>query len=122
MTCSSSLAIKNAISCLSFFDVDGLQVQHGDGHTGTPGSAAVSSFVSESRAAFPAQAQHDYEYALATAEYDSSDDVCFMGTSVQLPSLGEGGGAGKKRQRENARVPTVEEGKWKQEHTSNNLR
>jgi len=97
-------------------------VQHGDGHTGTPGSAAVSSFVSESRAAFPAQAQHDYEYALATAEYDSSDDVCFMGTSVQLPSLGEGGGAGKKRQRENARVPTVEEGKWKQEHTSNNLR
>ena len=106
-TCSCSLAIKNAFLCVSLADIDGLQVQHGDGqpskHTAKPGSAVERAFVSESHAALPAETQHDHEHALAAAQYDSSDDVSFTGTSVQPPnasSLGEsntGGGAGRKR-------------------------
>jgi len=104
-------------------------VQHGDGqpskNTTKPGSAAGSAFVSKSHAALPAQAQHDHEHALAAAHYDSSDDVCFIGTSVQPPtasSLGEGsvgGGTGRKRGRENASVPTTEEGEFEQQMSLN---
>ena len=82
--------------------------------------------MSENRAALPAEAQHDHEHALAAAHYDSSDDVCFTGTSVQPPnasSLGEGsvgGGTGRNRGRQNASVPTTEEGEGEQP-TSLNL-
>ena len=99
-------------------------MQHGDGqpskYTSTPGSAGGSASVSESRAALPAETQHDHEIALAAEQYDSSDEVPFTGTRVQLPnasSLGEGSaraGAGRKRGRENASVSTTEEGEGEQ--------
>lgn len=93
---------------VSLSDGDGLQVHNDDEqpskHNARPGSAAGSAFVSESHTA-----------PLATAQ-DDSDDVYITGTSVQPPnasSLGEGGaggGAGRKRGRENESAPTMEEG------------
>ena len=110
---SSHLASKNALSCVFLSDRDGLQVQYGDRqpnkHTSTPGSAAGSACVFKSRADLLAAAQHDCQ-----------DDVRVAGTRVQplnVPSLGEGsaeGGVGRKRGRENASVPTTEEGDWEQ--------
>ena len=120
MTHSSSLDSKNALSCVSLSDRDGIQAQHGDErpskYTSAPCSAGGSASVSETRVALQAETQYDHEIGLAAEQCELSDEVPFTATSVHPPnasSLGEGsavGGAGRKRGRENASVTAKEEG------------